>query len=58
MRHLMLLSVLFIAFVQIQCQSRPKPYDENANAEQDIQAALSEARNNGKLVLLEFGANW
>ena len=34
------------------------PYDENANAAMDIQAALSEARDNGKMVLLKFGANW
>ena len=58
MRYLMLTLVVFIAFVQVQCQSRPKPYDESANAEQDIQAALAEAGSKEKFVLLEFGANW
>ena len=56
MRYLMLLLIMFTALAQAQTQ--PKPYDENANAGQDIQAALKESRDNGKFVLLEFGANW
>lgn len=47
---------MFTALVQAQSQN--KPYDERANAAQDIQAALDESRASGKLVLLEFGANW
>ena len=56
MRYLLLLLVMSAAMVQAQTQ--PKPYDENANAEHDIQAALAGARDSGKFVLLEFGANW
>ena len=52
MRYLIMLSILFTALVQAQ------PYDENASAEQDIQAALNESRDNGRYVLLQFGANW
>lgn len=33
-------------------------YDENANAEQQIAAALVTARKTGKNILLIFGANW
>jgi len=56
MRYLLMLLVMFT--VPVQAQSQAKPYDENANAEQDIQAALHESANSGKFVLLEFGANW
>ena len=34
------------------------PYDPNANANTDIQAALGQSANDGKFVLLIFGANW
>ena len=34
------------------------PYDQHADAHTDIQTALTEARADGKLVLLDFGANW
>ena len=34
------------------------PYDKRADARQDIHAALTQARADGKLVLLDFGANW
>ena len=54
MRYLMLLLVIFTALVQAQ----PQPYDEHADAEHDIQAALEASRVNGKFVLLQFGANW
>ena len=56
MRYLMLL--FLIITVPVQAQSQPEPYDENANAAQDIHAALNESRASGRLVLLEFGANW
>lgn len=35
-----------------------RPYDESANAEADIAAALAASRSDGKNVLLVFGANW
>ena len=34
------------------------PYDEAANPQKDIEAALASAQQDGKLVLLDFGANW
>lgn len=52
MRYLLMILVIFTSLVQAQ------PYDENANAELDIQTALKESLGNGKFILLEFGANW
>lgn len=52
MRYLIILLMLVTTSVQAQ------PFDEEANAEYDIQSALSQSRDNGKFVLLEFGANW
>jgi len=52
MRYLVILLVTFTALAQAQ------PYDENANAGHAIQAALKESRQNGKFILLQFGANW
>jgi len=34
------------------------PYDEGADAVAVVEAAMAEARESGKLVLLNFGANW
>lgn len=34
------------------------PYNENANAGNDIVKALAQSEKDGKLVLLDFGANW
>jgi thiol:disulfide interchange protein len=34
------------------------PYDEAAVPKKDIDAALANAQKDGKLVLLDFGANW
>jgi thiol:disulfide interchange protein len=34
------------------------PYDEAAMPQKDIDAALANAQKDGKLVLLDFGANW
>lgn len=36
----------------------PRPYDPLADAEMDINAVLVEAKQEGKLGLLVFGANW
>ena len=33
-------------------------YDENANARQDIAAAIAKASGTGRNVVLIFGANW
>jgi thiol-disulfide isomerase/thioredoxin len=34
------------------------PYDEMADASEEVQAAIEEARSSGRLLLLNFGANW
>ena len=35
-----------------------QPYDETADASQDVELAIRQARADGKLVLINFGANW
>ena len=52
MRYLIILLVIFTAMAQAQ------PYDENANAEHDIQTALNKSRDDGRYILVQFGANW
>ena len=52
MRYLLMIVVMFTSLVQAD------PYDEKANARLDIQTALNESPDNGKFILLEFGANW
>jgi len=52
MRYLLMIVVMFTSLVLAQ------PYDENANAMLDIQTALKESPDNGKFILLIFGANW
>ncbi len=39
-------------------QSNSQPYDAAAVPQDDIDAALTSAKTDGKLVLLDFGANW
>jgi thiol-disulfide isomerase/thioredoxin len=36
----------------------PYPYDENADAEADVAAALKRAKKAHKLTLIDFGGNW
>ena len=36
----------------------PYPYDEAANAEADVAAAIKKAKREHKLLLLDFGGNW
>ncbi len=36
----------------------PRPYDTAADPQQDLVAAMTEARKTGKRVLVVFGANW
>jgi thiol-disulfide isomerase/thioredoxin len=36
----------------------PYPYDETADAEKDVAAALKQARAQKKLVLIDLGGNW
>ena len=39
-------------------QENREPYDAAAAPQDDIDAALTSAKNDGKLILLDFGANW
>lgn len=50
-----LLTVAVGAYTPARAQG---PYDRHADAHKDIQTALAEAQTDGKLVLLDFGANW
>jgi thioredoxin 1 len=50
-----ILSVLF-CFVTLAASAADKPYDESADAKQDIKQALATATNNPVIVV--FGANW
>lgn len=38
--------------------ARPDIYDEKADGEKQVEAALAEAKAGNKVVLLQFGANW
>jgi len=42
----------------ISAHAADLPYDENANAQHDLQLALQQAHASNKDVLLVFGANW
>ena len=57
MKGLVALFSLGLALNVAWAQDR-KPYDEAANARQDVQAALKAAKVENKAVLLVFGANW
>jgi len=50
-----ILSLLF-CFVTLAASAADKPYDESADAKQNIKQALATATNNP--VLIVFGANW
>ena len=50
--------VLLVLFGGRALAAAPMPYDETADAAAAVVAALAEAEANGKLLLIEFGANW
>ena len=45
------------SFEQLR-QPLPLPYDESANADRVVAAALARAKKNGKLLLVDLGGNW
>ncbi len=45
-------------FAVQQVNNLPSIYDEQADAKQDIAFALTQAKAEGKYVLLDFGADW
>jgi thioredoxin 1 len=52
-------ALLFAAFLSVGAGAATSlPYDEAANAQADLQAALAQAQKSGKKVLAVFGANW
>ncbi len=50
--------ILLLATSPLWASDVALPYDEAADPKADIQQALTQARENDKLVLLVFGANW
>jgi len=52
---------VFLLFVLVACMTlaaEQPPYDEKADARQQIEAAIAEASKAQKNVILVFGANW
>jgi len=58
MKSLALTTLLTLALGAYTPGRAQGPYDQHADAHKDILTALTEARADGKLVLLDFGANW
>src|SRR6058998_3849346 len=58
MKTLALTTLLTLAIGAYTPARAQGPYDRHADAHKDIQTALTEAQADGKLVLLDFGANW
>jgi thioredoxin len=58
MKALALATLLTLAIGPYTPARAQGPYDNRADAHKDIQEALAQAQADGKLVLLDFGANW
>ena len=57
MKKLILISALLFGFNGWAITDY-EPYDENANAEEQISDALETAKINNRYVLLQMGGNW
>ena len=57
MKKLILISVLLLSY-NVWAITDYKPYDENANAGEQISDALEKAKLKNKYVLLQMGGNW
>lgn len=55
---LLALSAALLVTASLFAEEAYAPYDEGADAEADVRAAFERAQANGKLVFLQFGANW
>jgi thioredoxin 1 len=55
MKRLLAIPLLLVAFAG---HAADGPYNERANARQEIRQALSDAAQAGKSVIVVFGANW
>jgi thioredoxin 1 len=51
-------ALLLSTFMAASASAASPAYDESANAQADLQAALAQAQQSGKKVLAIFGANW
>ena len=58
MKTLALTALLTLAIGAYTPARAQGPYDKRADAHKDIQTALTHAQADGKLGLLDFGANW
>jgi len=58
MKSLALTTLLTLALGAYPPARAQGPYDQHADAHKDILTSLTEDRADGKLVLLDFGANW
>ncbi len=52
------LLLLLLTVAPAQAQDKPKLYHPEANAQQDIQAAVKKAQTEGKHVFVQIGGNW
>lgn len=52
------LCALLLAFITMAAVAADLPYNENADAKQDIRQALTRAAANHNDVIVVFGANW
>jgi len=52
------LALLLLFQIPVFAGETSKPYDESADAKQEVKAAFAKAKADGKYVLLDFGANW
>lgn len=62
-RHTLIGPMLAIGIVlattaSLRAEETYAPYDEAADAPAEVSAAFARANDNGKLVFLQFGANW
>ena len=57
MKKLILISVLLFSY-NVWAITDYKPYDENANAGEQISVALEKAKLKNRYVLLQMGGNW
>ncbi|HLN33175.1 MAG TPA: thioredoxin family protein [Gemmataceae bacterium] len=44
--------------IKTKAAAKPKPYNEKADAQADLQAALKRAKSDNKRVLIQWGGNW
>lgn len=58
MRILIFSCLFLLGLSQVQAQNKAKIYHPEADAKKDIVAALAQAKQEGKHVVLQIGGNW